>query len=214
MTDTSGRETALKINHIAWIRRLWSEKKGLVFLLFTLTLVSSAVAVILPYISKLLLDTIQRLLEQPGTQHPMTEVDRLLWLLVAVGFGGLIASFFPAIRGMTNSVFEHLIRTKYFKKVLAKNYKFFADFATGDVVTRLTSDLYDFPKLAWFLCSGIFRAVESISKVLFCLVAMFLINPKLTLFSLIPLPLMLAVFWIASDKVYDVFRKKIGRAHV
>jgi len=197
----------LNINHIAWIRKLWSEKKGLVALLFVLTLISSAVAVLLPYISKLLLDTIQRLLEHPGTTDPMLEIDRLLMLLIAVGFGGFIASFFPAIRGMTNSVFEHLLRMKFFKKILEKNYKFFSEFATGDIVTRLTSDLYDFPKLSWFLCSGIFRAVESISKVLFCLIAMMLISPKLTLFSLIPLPLMLAVFWVTSDKVYDVYRK-------
>ncbi len=207
MSDTSMHYKQLNINHITWIRKLWSEKKGLVALLFVLTLISSAVAVLLPYISKLLLDTIQRLLEHPGTTDPMLEINRLLLLLIAVGFGGFIASFFPAIRGMTNSVFEHLLRMKFFKKILEKNYKFFSEFVTGDIVTRLTSDLYDFPKLSWFLCSGIFRAVESISKVLFCLVAMMLISPKLTLFSLIPLPLMLAVFWVTSDKVYDVYRK-------
>lgn len=207
MSDTSIQYKQMNINHISWIRKLWSEKKGLVALLFILTIISSAVAVLLPYISKILLDTIQRLLEKPGTQDPMLEINRLLWLLVAVGFGGFLASFFPAIRGMTNSVFEHLLRTKYFKKILEKNYEFFSEFATGDVVTRLTSDLNDFPKLSWFLCSGIFRAVESLSKVLFCLIAMMLISQKLTLFSLIPLPLMLAVFWVTSDKVYDVYRK-------
>jgi len=207
MSDTSIHYKQMNINHITWIRKLWSEKKGLVALLFVLTLISSAVAVLLPYISKILLDTIQRLLEQPGAQDPMLEINRLLWLLIAVGFAGFIASFFPAIRGMTNSVFEHVLRTKYFRKILEKNYKFFSEFTTGDVVTRLTSDLYDFPKLSWFLCSGIFRAVESLSKVLFCLTAMMLISPKLTLFSIIPLPLMLAVFWVTSDKVYDVYRK-------
>ncbi len=197
----------VKIDHVAWIRAVWSEKKGLVALLFFLTLLSSAVAVLYPYLSKLLLDTIQGLLDSPGAGDPMAEVDRLLLVFLAVGLAGLVASIFPGIRGMTNSVFEHLIRGKYFRKVLAKDYGFFAKFSTGDVVTRLTDDLYDFPKLSWFLCSGIFRAVESISKVVFCLAAMFLLDPRLTLYSLLPLPVMIAIFYITQDRIYDTFQK-------
>ncbi len=198
------RET---VDHVAWIRAVWSEHKGLVALLFFLTLLSSAVAVLYPYLSKLLLDTIQGLLETPGPGDPMDEVDRLLLVFLAVGLAGLVASIFPGIRGMTNSVFEHVIRSKYFRKVLAKDHGFFAKFSTGDVVTRLTDDLYDFPKLSWFLCSGIFRAVESISKVAFCLAAMVLLNPRLTLYSLVPLPLMIAIFYITQDRIYDTFQK-------
>ncbi len=195
------------VDHVAWIRAVWSEHKGLVALLFFLTLLSSAVAVLYPYLSKLLLDTIQGLLASPGQGNPMDEVDRLLLVFLAVGLAGLVASMFPGIRGMTNSVFEHVIRSKYFRKVLAKDYSFFAKFSTGDVVTRLTDDLYDFPKLSWFLCSGIFRAVESISKVAFCLAAMVLLNPKLTLYSLVPLPLMIAIFYVTQDRIYDTFQK-------
>lgn len=195
------------VNHIRWIAEIWSERKGLVALLFFLTLLSSAVAVTYPYLSKLLLDTIQGLLERPGPGNPMDEVNRLLMVFVAVGLAGFIASLFPGIRGMTNSVFEHLIRGKYFRKILAKDHGFFSHFPSGDLVTRLTDDIYDFPKLSWFLCSGIFRAVESISKVAFCLTAMFLLNPKLTLFSLIPIPIMIAIFYVTQDKIYDTFQK-------
>lgn len=200
----SSRET---VDHVAWIRAVWSEHKALVALLFFLTLLSSAVAVLYPYLSKLLLDTIQELLAAPGPGNPMDEVDRLLLVFLAVGLAGLVASIFPGIRGMTNSVFEHVIRSKYFRKVLAKDHGFFARFSTGDVVTRLTDDLYDFPKLSWFLCSGIFRAVESISKVAFCLAAMVLLNPKLTLYSLVPLPVMIAIFYVTQDRIYDTFQK-------
>ncbi|TFG84191.1 MAG: ABC transporter ATP-binding protein [Spirochaetales bacterium] len=196
-----------RINHLAWISVIWSERGGLIVLLFFLTLLSSAVAVVYPYLSKILLDTIQGLMEKPGVADPMVEVNRILMVFVAVGVVGFVASIFPGIRGMTNSVFEHLIRGKYFKKVLSKDYHFFAKFQSGDIVTRLTDDLYDFPKLSWFLCSGIFRAVESISKVAFCLVAMFLLNPKLTLYSLIPVPIMIAIFYITQDRIYDTFQK-------
>ena len=196
-------------SHIAWVWTIWRQKKGLIFLLFLLTLLSSAVAVTYPYLSKLLIDMIQRLMEGSGTaQAAQVEIRRFALLVLAVGAAGFVASLFPGIRGAANNVFEYLIRTKYFKNVMEKDYRFFAAFRTGDVTTRLTDDISnDGPKLSWFMCSGIFRAVEAISKIVFCLAAMFLLNWRLTLLSLIPLPLMIIVFYIAQDRIYDTFRK-------
>lgn len=207
MSDVKSTASAPRVNHVRWIARIWSEKPTLIAGLFFLTLLSSAVAVAYPYLCKRLLDMIQKLMETAGVTDPMSEVDRLLLVFVAVGLGGLVASLFPGIRGVTNSIFEHAIRLKYWKKVLGKDYTFFARFSSGDIVTRLTDDLYDFPKLSWFLCSGIFRAVESISKVAFCLAAMFLLDWRLTLFSLIPLPLMIGLFYVTQDRIYDTFQK-------
>ena len=45
-----------KNHHLAWIWRVWRERKGLIALLFVLTLTSSAVAVAYPYLSKVLID--------------------------------------------------------------------------------------------------------------------------------------------------------------
>ncbi len=208
MSDAKPSNAAPKVKHLSWVRSIWAERGWLIVILFLLTFLSSAVAVSFPYLTKVLLDTIQKILETPKKfPNPMVEVDRILLLFVLVGSVGLISSAFPAVRGLTNFIFEHAIRIKYFRKVLEKNYTFFAKFSSGDVVTRLTDDLYDFPKLGWFLCSGIFRAVESISKVVFCLAAMFLINPKLTLYSIIPLPIMIIIFYITSDRIYDTFQK-------
>jgi len=194
-------------NHLLWIARLWNEKRALIAGLFLLTLLSSAVAVTYPYLAKRLLDTIQALVEKPGDTPPMATVDRLLMVFLAVGLGGLVASIAPGIRGGANSKFEHSIRSVYWRKVLAKDYKFFSSFSSGDIVTRLTDDLYDFPKLSWFLCSGIFRAVESISKIVFCLVAMVALDWRLTLFSIIPLPVMIILFYLTQDRIYDSFQK-------
>lgn len=205
-TDTAQPNDTLR--HLRWIWHIWRERKALIFLLFFLTLLSSLVAVTYPYLTKLLIDMLQRLIEsQPSLAQVTKETWRLAGLFIAVGLTGLVASLFPGIRGAVNVVFEHLIRMKYFKIVLEKDYCFFARFRSGDIVTRLTDDIYDFPKLGWFLCSGIFRAVESISKVLFCLAAMFLINGKLTLLSLIPLPLTILVYYIVQDRIYDTFRR-------
>ncbi len=208
MTNTGGGNGPDKKRHLRWIWHIWRERQGLIILLFFLTLLSSLVAVSYPYLTKILIDMLQKLIEShPPIAQVKKETLRLAGLFIAVGITGLVASLFPGIRGAVNVVFEHLIRMKYFRQVLEKDYQFFAQFRSGDIVTRLTDDLYDFPKLGWFLCSGIFRAVESISKVLFCLAAMFFLNSKLTLLSLIPLPLTILVFYIVQDRIYDTFRR-------
>ena len=66
--------------------------------------------------------------------------------------------------------FEHSLRMRYFAEITDKDYKFFNKFRTGDLVTRLTNDLTDFPKIAWFLCSGIFRAFNSLVNIIFIMV--------------------------------------------
>ncbi len=196
------------MNHIQWIWKIWKERKGLILLLFFLTLTSSAVAVIYPYVFMKLIDLLTKVLGDPGSvTNPYGEINKILMILLAVGLSGFIASFFPGIRGATNVVFEYLIRKKYFAKILGKDYLFFQKFKTGDLVTRLTSDITEFSSVSWFLCSGIFRAVESFSKIAFCLAMMFAINGKLTLLSIIPLPIMILIFYLTEDKIYNTFRK-------
>jgi ATP-binding cassette subfamily B protein len=194
--------------HIRWVWNLWKRRKGLIALLFLLTLASSAAAVAIPYAAKLILDSVEGILASGATRSEgEAELSRALLFLVAAGLGGLVASLFPGIRGATNSVFEHLIRSDYFAKALRKGASFFQRFRTADVATRLTDDIADFPRLAWFLCSGIFRAVESIAKIAFCLVAMLLLSPGLTFWTLLPLPLMLVFFYVLQDRVYDSFKR-------
>ncbi len=194
--------------HLAWVWNIWRERKWLILLLFVLTLISSAVAVAYPYISKLLIDSLQKLLEKgESLDVAQREIQRLAMLVLTVGAAGFIASLFPGVRGSANFVFEYLLRRKYFGAVMSKDYRFFSKFRTGDVVTRLTDDLSDFPKLSWFLCSGIFRAVESLGKVIFCIAAMLLLDWRLTLLSLIPVPLMIAVYAVAQDKIYDTYSR-------
>jgi len=97
---------------------------------------------------------------------------------------------------MLNARLEMDIRKFYFSKIIEKGYKFFLKFRTGDLVTRLTDDIGGWPKIAWFMCSGIFRAVESGSKFLFCVAFMLMMNWRLTLLAVAPLPVMLYLFYI------------------
>lgn len=194
--------------HLKWIVKVWMTQKWFLLIMLFFTLGSSAVAVANPLVFRKLIDTLKDILaapELPG--DAMRQVDRVIWLFVALGFAQLITGFYPAFRGWVNMRFENLLRMFYFKFITTKDFRFFLKFRTGDVVTRLTDDLSDFPKISWFLCSGIFRAVNSFSLIMFSLIVMFRINTKLTLLSIAPLPLMIVVFYLTSDKLYKNFER-------
>ncbi len=194
--------------HILWICEVWRERQGLIWLLLFLTLLSSAVAVAFPLVTKQLFDLLEHAIDSKMSEDvAMAQVRRIALYFVAIGVAGFVAGTFPGVRGALNIVFDYLVRKKYFGEVVRKDMRFFGKFRSGDVITRLTSDISDFPKLSWFLCSGIFRAVESASKVTFCVAAMLSLDWRLALASLASLPIMLFVFARTQAAIYDRVNK-------
>ncbi len=192
--------------HLRWIGRNWMTQKWFLLIMLVFTLGSSAVAIAHPIVFGRLIDLLKNILSTPDKYpDPMKEVDRIIWILLGLGVAQFFTGFYAAFRGWVNIRFENMLRMFYFKYILGKDFRFFQKFRTGDVVTRLTDDLSDFPKISWFMCSGIFRAVNSFSLIIFSLVVMISISPKLTLLSIAPLPLMMVVFYFTADKLYRNF---------
>lgn len=206
--SNKGASKSETFSHIRWIREIWREKQGLIWLLLFLTLLSSAVAVAFPLLTKQLFDLFERAIDTNMNKNAaMAQVRRIALYFLAIGVAGFFAGTFPGIRGALNMVFDYIVRKRYFGEVMKKDMRFFSHFRSGDVITRLTSDISDVPKLSWFLCSGIFRAVESASKVTFCIVAMLSLDWRLALASLASLPLMLFVFTRTQAAIYDRVNK-------
>lgn len=194
--------------HIKWIWKQWVAHKWYVLILLVFTLLSSAVAIAYPLVFRKLIDLLSDILKFPAKYpEPMAEVDRIIELFLVIGVAWFISSFYPSFRAFMNVRFEHALRMHYFKEIQSKDYSFYQKFRTGDIATRLTDDLSDFPKVAWFLCSGIFRALNSFAMIAFSLVIMFSLNWKLTLLSIASLPVMMVIFYITSDKLYSNFEK-------
>jgi ATP-binding cassette subfamily B protein len=113
---------------------------------------------------------------------------------------------YPGTRALINNRIEMDVRERFFNIILGKGYRFFNKFRTGDLVTRLTRDVADHPKIAWFACSGIFRAVESTAKLIFIIAMMLYLNWKLTLLSITPLPVMIYIFYVVRIELSHRFR--------
>ncbi len=194
--------------HIKWVINEWKRYKWLVVIMILLTILTSFISSVYPYLFKVLIDKIDFL--QKNSQdysEPMKEIYRFIWVILGIGGVRLITSLYPAFRAWINMKFEHSLRMRYFTDITEKDYKFFNKFRTGDLVTRLTNDLTDFPKIAWFLCSGIFRAFNSLVNIIFIMTMMFFLNWKLTLYSLTPLPIMIVVFYFVSTSLEKRYSK-------
>lgn len=192
--------------HIRWILTQYKAQKWFVVVMVLFTLLTSAVSIAYPIAFKKTIDVLSEIMSNPELfPEPMREVGKVIRFFLFIGMAQIFTGFYPSIRGWVNYRFEHALRMLYFGEIIKKDYRFFNKYRTGDIVTRLTDDLSDYPKISWFLCSGIFRAFNSFSLILFSVLVMFSINVKLTLLSIAPLPLMMVVFYFASEKLYINF---------
>jgi ATP-binding cassette subfamily B protein len=183
------------MKHIRWIWRFWQPHKPWLFILGFLTLLSSAATIGFPLVLKYVIDSLDENLRDNPALDAEELTIRLAAMIAIVGLVRSAAMIYPGVRAQVNNLLEKDVREYYFAQIVYKGYKFFQKFRTGDLVTRLSDDIFGFPKIAWFCCSGIFRAVESSSKFLFCMAFMIMMNWKLAMLAIIPLPVMLLIFY-------------------
>ncbi len=202
-----------RLHYLKWIFSQYRERKGLIFVLFLLTVLSTIVSVLFPLGFKYIIDALVQDLKlfkdgKIDMAVAFAHRNRMLVLFFLLGIAGWFRGFYPYLRGRMNTIFERVFRERYFDEILEKGHRFFLHFRTGDLVTRLTEDVKNFPPgLSWLCCSGIFRAVNSSSTIFFCLLSMFFLNVKLTLLSIIPLPILLYIFHTLETTIENRFKK-------
>lgn len=184
-----------------WIARAWTGSWGLLPALIFMTFLSAGVTLVYPLVFGKILDRLREIGERGSVAEG--EVRTLVWILLAVGLARFIAGFYPAVRAHVNYRIERFVRARYFHRVMQKGHAFFTRFRTGDVITRLTDDVAGYPKVAWFSCSGLFRALNSGTQVVLCMAVMFWLDPRLALWSLLPIVPMLVVYLLLKDQLRE-----------
>ena len=134
-------------------------------------------------------------------------------MLILLGVAGFVVrTVLISHRAYMNSRLEWEFRQDTFNRITTKGPDFFNRFKTGDLVTRLTDDVSE-EKTAWFACSGIFRLYESLTLIAFSLVMMVSINPVLTIWTTVPLPILVLIFTKSATLLhrrYDFLQKRIS----
>jgi ATP-binding cassette subfamily B multidrug efflux pump len=190
--------------HLAWLADYWRPHYGFAAVLVLWTMLSSAVAVAFPLVWKTVIEQLEAL--PPGAVLAASELRRFTVILLVIALGRIVVGLYTAFRQWMNLNIEKAVRERVFGSILAKDHTFFGRFRTGDLVTRLTEDISEYPRIAWFGCSGIFRFVDSAARVFFCVGAMLIYcDAQLALLSMIPVPLMLWVFYLARKKLATTY---------
>jgi ATP-binding cassette subfamily B protein len=111
--------------------------------------------------------------------------------------------------------FEYDLRNDYFRHVQHLSQDFFHRIQTGDIMARATNDL-NYVRL--FIGPGLMGTVD-ISRVFFAMAMMLYLSPRLTLFALLPLPVVsLIVYGLVmymhrqSKRVQEIFSEVSARA--
>lgn len=193
--------------NLLWIWNIWKNHKKILLLLVGFGLLSGFVGTLSPYVLKKIIDNFTHFLKESPYIIEKEKVNFLLSLL-GIGLLQLIANFYPGIRSIMNHFMEFTIRNLVFERLLNKTSLFFLKFHTGDILTRLTDDLTDFPKVSWFLCSGIFRAFNAFCILVGSGIVMIFISPLLALLSLGTLPLLILIFVKFQGQVKKTFEEK------
>ncbi len=145
-----------------------------------------------PWIMKLAIDDI-------GTDRFS---DRILFYIITIlGVTALVSCFRFLMRyliiGVSRYV-EHDIRRIVFSHVLTLPRGWYDTVSTGDIMSRMTNDIQ---RVRMILGPALMQVGNTFFSLVFALTFMFMIDVRLTLLSLIPLPLMPYMFYRMGKKI-------------
>lgn len=174
---------------LAWFLPYWRLRRRGMALVLVLTALGVAASTIYPLLFKFVLD------ELVDSGSPLEARRWVLALLAAGVVQQMLQWLLPVSRAAQNLGNAMEIRLTLFQRILRKRPAFFSAFRSGDLVTRLTDDVDVEDKLAWYSCSGIFRPIEAVLRLVFAVGVMMSLDWRLTLMAVAPLPV---VVWLMT----------------
>lgn len=176
------------LDTIKWFMPFWQRKKSQMIAIFLISILVIAGETLAPFYLKVIIDNMSK----------PTSIIEKQWPIIGFAVFSLTKLFLsfllPFARGVMNMVFAAIIRQDYFNIYTQSSRQFFMNFATGDILTRLTDDVDgNWDRIAWYSCSGIMRPFEAIFTLLFVLSIMLAHSPILTLVAFLPIPFLVGI---------------------
>ena len=191
----------------AFLASHWRPYLGDVPAILLLTLVNACLLVTAPLVMKHAVDAATG----PGAADGRTPLlGGALLACLAVG-QFLVYATLITLRARMNLRFDFGVRTRAFEHALGAPSEALQAFRIGDLVTRLTDDVTE--KLAWFMCSGIFRLVEALTIIAFGATMMVRLDPMLALSACGSLPLLIGLHAFVAGRLearYDEVQRTIS----
>ena len=191
-----------RLNYFFW-RYKYLFIPGLLF-----TMISAAFQITVPMVVRQAVDSIPRFVRlftlYAGTpaQGDLYAFFFLALLLFGGGIVGLslTSGLFMFLMRQTVVVasrhIEYDLRNSLYDHLQQLSATFYHEYSTGDVITRATDDI---EKVRRYIGPAIMYVTRSLVMVMVAMSVMFVISPRLTLYALLPMPLLaISVFFMAQ----------------
>lgn len=186
------------ISELSILNRYLKMNRTSYFLGGVLLLGTNAFALLIPWLLKLAVDSLQH----PAAAGRSPAFYALLIIIAALG-QGVIRIFSRTTLLHAARRIEYQIREELYGRLLSLDSSYFSRVRTGDILSRFSNDLTNVRMLTGF---GVLNVINTCIVYLAALALMARINPFLTLCAVIPFPLMiLAVKRISAS----MFRRSI-----
>ncbi len=202
------------MNQIKWVMERMKGRKLMFFAAVFLSVLTSAFAIINPKFSQVLVDdVIVGVKNSKGVVIHHTEIlIPILLIMIAVQICISLLRYLMIAFFEKSSQFMILkLRSELYEKLQRQDTRFYDNYRTGDLMTRLTGDL-DFVRhfVAWI----VYNITDSVVLFLAALIYFFTINWQLTLSLMAATPLIFIVAFVFSKKIRNVFvnlREKLSQ---
>ena len=169
----------------SWFAAVWAGSRFALVFICVLSVFNAVAVTAFPWLWQYVVDAISKTSDGEAVQ-----LRELAGWMLAVGASQFVLyTLLQGARSIMNAKIEWRARARVFDRLSVLDPSFYRRWRAGDLVTRLTDDGGE--KISWFLCSGIFRTLEASLILVVCLVAMVYLDPALTAWVVLPLPLLI-----------------------
>jgi ATP-binding cassette subfamily B protein len=168
-----------------------------------LAMLLTALQLLPPYLTKVLVDDILRPVETGRINNAGFWLWAVIGSLAAVWSISEFISFLRLrIMALTGEKIATQLRQDIYSHMQKLSLSFFSSRTTGSLITRVSSDT---DRLWDFITFGIIEVVVSVFQIIGVAVALFLQDWSLAVLVLLPLPIMTAMFYWHSQKIQVLF---------
>jgi ATP-binding cassette subfamily B multidrug efflux pump len=165
---------------------------------FIFILCSNAAQVYIPLILKDSIDSLQKNI----SYQQMFEYAALI-VLVAV-IGGFFRFLIRVTIIVTSRKIEYDLRSNFWSHIQQLPTRFFQNNSTGNLMAHATNDI---SAVRMYIGPAVMYSVDVTSKFIIVIILMLSINPLLTLYTLLPLPILSFFVYKLSKKIHSKFTK-------
>jgi len=139
--------------------------------------------------------------------HPKTASAIVIFCLALIGMCAIkgLFSFWTrwVLIGLSRDI-EYDLRNDLLAKLVQMEPEFYVRNRTGELMSRATNDLNS---VRMVLGPGIMYSANTIATMILAVVLMFWISPRLSVYVLIPVPLVAGAVWLFGQQIHSLYGK-------